>query len=120
MEYLSADATKIRVLNNHWAAISEAVRLLAYEPPRWFWDRYKSTTTILQRSREGIDQRLVFSGAKIVGNLVRRANRDQHGPRTFEIPACGGFMLTERTDDQRSFLAEDKEAAYFCSDRGNG
>ena len=81
----------------------------------WFWDRYSSTRPYFRGAAFGRDQRLAFSGAKIVINLVRRANRDTHGPRTFEIPACGGFMLTDRTDEQCSFLAEDKEAVYFSS-----
>lgn len=32
--------------------------------------------------------------------------------RTFEIPACGGFMLHERTDEARQFF-RDEECAYF-------
>jgi spore maturation protein CgeB len=54
-------------------------------------------------------------GAKIMFNLVRRSNRDDHVMRTFEIPACGGFMLADRTEGQRAFLAEDREAVYFST-----
>jgi spore maturation protein CgeB len=46
---------------------------------------------------------------------VRRANRDDHVMRTFEIPACGAFMLTERTDTHLELFEEDREAAYFSS-----
>jgi spore maturation protein CgeB len=81
----------------------------------WFWDRHAATRPYFRGRAWGREVRLAFSGAKIVVNLVRRANRDSHGPRTFEIPACGGFMLTDRTDEQCSLLAEDKEAVYFSS-----
>jgi hypothetical protein len=33
--------------------------------------------------------------------------------RTFEIPACGGFMLHERTDEVLSFFSESTEIACF-------
>jgi spore maturation protein CgeB len=46
---------------------------------------------------------------------VRRANRDDHVMRTFELPACGAFMLTERTDTHLELFEEDREAAHFSS-----
>jgi hypothetical protein len=33
--------------------------------------------------------------------------------RTFHIPACGGFMLHERTDEVRNYFVEDEECALF-------
>ena len=35
--------------------------------------------------------------------------------RTFEIPACGGFMLTERSEEIIEFFEEDKEVACFST-----
>jgi spore maturation protein CgeB len=45
---------------------------------------------------------------------VRRANRDEHVMRTFELPAMGACMLTEDTTDHREIFGEDGEAvSYF-------
>ena len=35
--------------------------------------------------------------------------------RTFEVSACGGFLLSVRTDEAKSFLKKTREAAYFSS-----
>jgi spore maturation protein CgeB len=39
---------------------------------------------------------------------------DQITSRTFHIPACGGFMLHERTAEATALLHEDRECAYFA------
>jgi spore maturation protein CgeB len=41
---------------------------------------------------------------------------DKITSRTFEIPASGGFLLHERTDEVAEYFAEGKEMACFSSD----
>ncbi len=63
------------------------------------------------------DYRLACSGAKIALGFVRHSNRDGHSMRTFELPACGAFMLAERTSELAEFLEEGREVAAFgCDD----
>lgn len=54
-----------------------------------------------------------FASAQLCLGFLRKVNRDLHTARTFEIPASGGVLLSERTDEQRSFFEESKEALYF-------
>jgi hypothetical protein len=50
--------------------------------------------------------------------LVRRANRDAHVMRSFEIAATGGFMLAEDTQDHREIFGPEGECVlYFVSSR---
>ena len=59
------------------------------------------------------DMAAVFATSALSLGFLRKVNRDKHTARTFEIPASGGVMLTERTDEQREFFEEDREALYF-------
>jgi spore maturation protein CgeB len=45
--------------------------------------------------------------------IILRLNASSSTQRTFEIPACGGLLLGEKTDFQKSILSENKEAFYF-------
>lgn len=59
------------------------------------------------------DMAAAIASAQLSLGFLRKLNRDLHTARTFEIPACGGVMLAERTEEQRSFFEEGKEALYF-------
>ena len=59
--------------------------------------------------------RKVISSSKINLCFLRKENRDTETTRSVEIPACGGFMIAERTSDHLRLFKEDEEAVYFDS-----
>lgn len=57
----------------------------------------------------------ILGSAKIGLNIFRPQNEMGHNIRTFEIPATGTLMLSERTQELLNLFEEDKEAVYFSS-----
>jgi spore maturation protein CgeB len=79
---------------------------------------FRDTEAIRKRARgfaEGRAYRVVLSTTAVALTLVRRANEDGHVMRTFEVPACGAFMLAERTEDHQEMFEEDRDAVFFDS-----
>jgi len=80
-----------------------------------YWERYPVLRPYHRGFAIGRDFRLALHGSKIALNLVRRANRDGHTMRTFEVTACGAFMLAERTPEHLDLYKDGLEAGYFDS-----
>ena len=80
------------------------------------WERWKDRHSHLM-----VENRPLFADEYIKAinatniNLcfLRKANRDLQTDRTMEIPACGAFMLAERTEEHLRLFHEGTEAAFF-------
>lgn len=57
----------------------------------------------------------VIRDSRISLGFVSSSNRDEYTMRTFEIPACMGFMLAERTPAHQALFKEGTEAEFFAS-----
>jgi spore maturation protein CgeB len=107
-----ADADRVPIIG---ALISEGFKVALYGG---YWNRYKKTRAFNNGLADNRTMRLATQGAKIALCLVRRANRDGHVMRSFEIAAMGGCLLAEDTKEHRViFGTEGNVAYYFKSNR---
>ena len=67
----------------------------------------------LVRQALGGDYAKAISGSKVSLAFLSKLNRDTYTRRCFEIPAMGGLLLAERTDDLLDLFEEDQEACFF-------
>jgi spore maturation protein CgeB len=89
------------IWGNHWAERCRSPRLSTY---------------IKGYALTGLSYAMAICSAKI--NLAIMSSHsvgleDQTTTRTYEIPACGGFMLHERSPELLTLFREDEEAACF-------
>ncbi len=83
------------------------------------WDRYPETRSAWRGHASPGVLRKATAAAAVSLCLVRRANRDGHTMRSFEVPAMGGCMLVEETDEHRDLFGEnDVVVRYFQSAGG--
>ena len=87
------------------------------------WDRAKAKDlkdSIMGTEVTGDEYRKALRGASICLGLLRErlkgsSSGDLITARTFQIPACGIFMLHERNVEVLRYFEEDREAAFFGS-----
>jgi hypothetical protein len=81
-----------------------------------YWDRFPSTCALARGFLDAAELRKATGTALVSLCLVRRANRDGHSMRTFEIGAMGGCMLVERTREHEALFGPDGEAVTYFDD----
>jgi hypothetical protein len=84
------------------------------------WLSYKNKYPTLRIEEKGLYSEEYcesLSAFKINLCFLRKINLDQQTTRSVEIPACQGFMLAERTSEHLALFEENKEAAYFSSNK---
>jgi hypothetical protein len=72
-----------------------------------YWDRYPETRGASSGQADISLLRKAITATRVALCLVRRANRDEHSMRSFEIPAVGACMLVEKTAEHLEMFGPD-------------
>jgi len=99
LEALLTQNIPLRINGNRWGEVPPASSLHAIVGPLIFGPEYSR----------------VLATAKIALALLSTRNRDVYTYRCFEIPACGTFMLAQRTPELQQLFREGVEADYFSN-----
>jgi hypothetical protein len=102
MLHLAKNGIHVRIWGNNWGKIGRYANLHVEGRPL-------VNTSVDLRYTKGI----CSTGINLC--FLRKANRDLQTTRSVEIPACGGFMLAERTEEHLRLFVEGKEAEFFGS-----
>lgn len=99
MLYLAEHGIQVNVYGNGWRKwMGKNQNLIIHDKPLYSAEYVKA-----------------INAAKINLCFLRKINRDEVTSRSVEIPACGGFMLGERTGRHLEFFQEGVEAEFFGS-----
>jgi len=101
IDFLAQSGIRVNVWGNLW---------------REYRDRTHGEYEVCGPSQYGDDYVRRICAFDINLAFLRKMNRDRQTTRSVEIPACGAFMLAERTDEHQTLFEEGKEAEYFDSD----
>ncbi len=99
MTYLAEHGIEVHVIGNDWRR----------------WPNPHPRLRIKSEGIYGAGYPKAVCATKINLCFLRKINRDLQTTRSVEIPACGGFMLAERTDEHLTLFEEGKEAEFFSS-----
>lgn len=100
MLHLARNGVPVRIFGDHWPDMSGSPPALKFAGKAIYADEYVKA----------------ICAAKINLCFLRKLNRDLQTTRSVEIPACGAFMLAERTDEHLGLFEEGKEAEFFSDD----
>ena len=97
--------------------VDHGVKVKVFGDDKWNkYANYSLNLTIMGRSLMNEDYCKSLHASRISLCFLRKMNFDTQTTRSVEIPACGGFMMAERTDEHLALFEENKEAVYFSTD----
>lgn len=80
-----------------------------------YWERHAATRAAARGMADAATLRKAIGGGATALCLVRRANRDGHSMRSFEVPAIGACMLVEDTEEHRRIFGEPRNSVDYVS-----
>ena len=81
-----------------------------------YWERFPAFRACILGTKPPEFISALTAAAKVNLCLVRRANRDGHVMRSFEIAAIGGCILAQDTDEHRDISGPEDEAVIYFRD----
>jgi spore maturation protein CgeB len=105
-----ADADRVPYIS---AALQTGLRIALYGS---HWERYEETRGLTRGQANVVTLRKALCATRVALCLVRRANRDGHCMRTFEVPAVGACMLVERTEEHLELFGLEGERVLYFGD----
>lgn len=96
---LASAGLRVRVWGDGWRALAGAHPNLRIENQALVFDDYAKAC----------------SAFRINLGFLRKLNADQQTSCSVEIPACGGFMLAERSAEHLALFEEGREAEFFAT-----
>ena len=103
MFWLAGQGVRVRIFGNGWERFGKS------------HENFQVENRAVVNTEEELRFTRTICATKINLGFLRKLNRDTQTDRTMEIPACGGFMLAERSDDHLRLFEEGVEAAFFDS-----
>lgn len=95
--------------------------LLDYDLAIWGNDWQKANKRLRKKWKGkpvyGEEFSKVCNSSKIILNLIRKQNMPAHNMKTFEVPACKGFVLSTKTKELTELFEEGKEIVCFSNPR---
>lgn len=103
----AADADRVPIFS---ALIREGLKVSLYGLK---WHQYRDTRESALGHADAQTGRKAAAGAKLALCLVRRANRDGHSMRSFELPAMRACMVVEDTAEHREMFGPAGQAVEY-------
>lgn len=98
-----------------WYLVSHGMPVRVWGPGwnKWARTHQHSLLQVEKRSVMGTEYAKTIQAFNVNLGFLRKLNRDVQTTRSVEIPACGGFLLAERTKEHQQLFEEGVEAEFF-------
>ncbi len=103
LRLLAAAGVPVRVWGNGWEGVSGSTPNLTIE------------SAALVNTGDDLRYSKGIAATRVNLGFLRKANRDLQTDRSIEIPACGGFLLAEHSDEHARLFEDGREAVFFTS-----
>lgn len=82
----------------------------------WNRARHLARAATLRPPAYGLAMSEALCSSATALGFLNSGNRDQHSYRSLEIPACGGLLVAERTQEHQEMFEDGREALLFSSE----